>query len=66
MAKTSCTPDEWLIDKIGTGVSMFKGPKTCQKHVTSYFRKSRVEQLNLYELSRSRRFWQESVLFKIW
>lgn len=65
MAKISCIPDQWLIDKIGTEVFMFKGPKS-QKHVTSYFRKSWVEQLNLYELSLSRGFWQESVLFKIW
>lgn len=64
MAKTSCIPDVWLIDKNGTAVFMFKGPKS-HKHVTSYFRKSWAEQLNLYELSLSRGFWQESVLFKI-
>lgn len=65
MAKTSCIPDEWFIDKTGTGIFMFKGPKS-QKHITSYFRKSWVEQLNLCELFLSRGFWQESVLFKIW
>lgn len=65
MAKTSYIPDKWLIDKIGIAVFMSKGPKG-QKHVTSYFGKSWVRQLNLYELSLSRGFWQESVLFKIW